>query len=117
MADSTRDEVQKLLQEEAQFSTRAGLRLVLSMLMEIDERYQEQCTEIKNILARVGKLEETEKKLERKNILLWVENNTKTAVLISFLFVLFVDVMVDSISSTLAIETFLAAIRKWAGLP
>jgi hypothetical protein len=117
MTDSTRDEVQKLLQEDAQFSTRSGLRLVLSMLMEIDEKYQEQCTETKNILTRVGKLEETEKKLERKNILLWVENNTKTAVLVLFLFVLSVDVMVDSISSKVAIQTFLAALRKWAGLP
>lgn len=78
MVDETRAEVRKLLEEESNFSTRAGLRLVLTMLMEIDEKYEAQKAQHDELKIQVDLL-------KRKNIIIWAQGNRFLAGLYLFL--------------------------------
>lgn len=76
--DEIRKEVQVLLEDEKNFSTRAGLRLVLTMLMEIDNNVQTQNKAYIELDKRV-------RVLEKKNIITWVEDHKYLTGLYTFL--------------------------------
>jgi hypothetical protein len=68
MVDETRKEVRQLLEDEPNFSTRAGLRLVLTMLIEIDNAVKEQNAAYLSLDKRV-------RVLEKKNLIMWMEEH------------------------------------------
>jgi hypothetical protein len=76
--DDTRNEVRQLLEDEKNFSTRAGLRLVLTMLVEIDEASKAQILANKELEKRVTNL-------ENKNIIMWAGKYKWLAALYSFI--------------------------------
>ena len=76
--DEIRKEVQTLLEDEKNFSTRAGLRLVLTMLVEIDDNVQTQNKAYIELDKRV-------RILEKKNILIWVGAYKYLSAFFSFL--------------------------------
>jgi hypothetical protein len=76
--DEIRKEVQELLEDEKNFSTRAGLRLVLTMLIEIDSNVQTQNKAYIELDKRV-------RQLEKKNILMWAEEHKYLAGFYTFL--------------------------------
>jgi hypothetical protein len=78
MADEIRQEVRELLEDEKNFSTRAGLRLVLTMLMEIDSASKEQVKAGRELERRVSAL-------EKKNIIMWLGEHKYLTALYSIL--------------------------------
>ena len=76
--DEIRKEVQTLLEDEKNFSTRAGLRLVLTMLVEIDDNVQTQNKAYIELDKR-GRIH------EKKNIIMWAGEHKYLAAFYSFL--------------------------------
>ncbi len=113
------DEISDLLKDTGKLPAMTAQRLQLGISLQIAnamndlKRSMDDLVEQKKIQnGRVSKLEARTDALEANNILFWVKKNPRSAFMLGFVFVVLLDVMVDSMSSINVLEL----IRKLAGL-
>ena len=110
------DKVGAWLDQPEKMTTRMGLQLLVEMMSNVYQGQNDIIEHINKQNGRIGTLESEVKDLKGKSIVNWVEGHFKTSVLIFLGFIVFMDVIVDKVSSSNAIAMLGAFLKKWAGL-
>jgi hypothetical protein len=110
------DKVDELLADTGKLNIQTALRLNLSLQKQTAEGVNNIVNHIKVQNGRIAKLEAQTSELMNKNIINWVIKNQKLSVLYFFLFVLFIDIIVDRMSSANSLEMLNAVIKKFLGI-
>lgn len=110
------EKVDELLADTGKISIQTSLRLSLQLQRTTAEAMNSIVNHIKIQNGRIAKLETQTKELSEKNIINWILQNPKLSVLYFVLFVLFIDVMVDSLTSANVIGILVSAGKKLIGL-
>ena len=110
------DEVDKLLEDTDKMPLKTGVSLNLAMTSRSYRAINQLIVHVKETNGQVGDLQKRVKELEKKNLINWVGNNTKTAMLIFLSFIFVTDIIVDRISTADSFNTLMIIVRKYLGL-
>lgn len=109
------EEVDSLL-EQTKISTPATLQLLTRLVSRVYVSQNEVIKHVRIQNGRVTQLEKDVELLKKKSIINWVENNFKASIAIFISFVLFIDILVESLSSSVAISFIWDVLKKQLGI-
>lgn len=110
------EKVDEMLADTGKIPTQTAFRLTLQLQKQTAEAVNRLVHHVNVQNSRISKLETQTSDLINKNIVKWVVNNPKMAVFYFFIFTLFIDVVVDQVSSADSLQMLSALVKKFLGL-
>lgn len=110
------EKVDEMLADTGKIPTQTAFRLTLQLQKQTAEAVNRLVQHVNIQNSRISKLESQTNDLINKNIVKWVVNNPKMTVFYFFLFTLFIDIVVDRMSSVDSVQMLSALFKKFLGL-